>query len=151
MPTRFSTKPCLILLLLAAISATLTAATGCSTRTSDRSLVFLDVSQAIDAVRGERRILRSPTAGIWLDPRTDQEFAAGHIPGAIHMPLERIRQEHRQLNEFDVIVVYGNDFNSPRAAAASKTLLELGHTDVRTLRGGLKAWEQAGNTVESSG
>lgn len=122
---------------------------GCSTKTSDRHLVFLDASEAMDAVRGQRRMLGGSTTGVWVDPRTEREFREGHIAGAIHMPLERVREDHRQLRQYDVIVVYGNDFNSPRAAAVSKTLMELGHRDVRTLRGGLKAWKDAGHPEET--
>lgn len=140
-----------LILLLTATFCLVSLTAGCATKTSDRDLVFLDVSEAIDAVRGQRRPLRSPTSGVWLDPRTAQEYRDGHIPGAIHMPLERVRDEHRQLRDYDVIVVYGNDFNSPRAAAVSKTLIELGHRDVRTLRGGLKAWKESGQQVQTGG
>lgn len=123
---------------------------GCTTRTSDRDLVFLNPAEALEAVQGERRMLRGSTTGVWLDPRTDREYREGHIPGAIHMPMQRVREDHASLREYDVIIVYGNDFNSPRATAVSKTLLELGHRDVRTLRGGLKAWKEAGHSLQTS-
>ncbi len=95
-------------------------------------------------------MLRGATTGVWLDPRTDDEYRKEHIPGAVHLPMQRVREDHSILRQYDVIVVYGNDFNSPRATAVSKTLMELGHRDVRTLRGGLKAWKEAGNPTESS-
>lgn len=120
---------------------------ACSTKTSDRHLVFLDVSQAIDAVREQRRPLGGTTTGIWVDARTELDYNVGHIPGAIHLPLERVREEHQPLREYTTIVVYGSAYNSPRASAVSKLLMELGHKDVRILRGGFKSWKDAGHRV----
>lgn len=133
------------------VLAGFTLSVGCASKTSDSSLVFLNPNEGIDAVREQRRMmgLAKPSSGVWLDPRTDKEYREGHIPGAVHLPMQRIREEHNALREYSVIVVYGSDYNSPRATAASKTLLELGYDDVRTLRGGLKAWTDAGHSVES--
>ena len=47
------------------------------------------------------------------------------------------------------MIVYGNDYNDPVADGMSKRLIELGHKDVRTLMGGLRAWKADGYAVES--
>jgi rhodanese-related sulfurtransferase len=123
---------------------------GCSNKTSDRSLVFVQPADAELLVQGKRGLLGlgGEVRGVWLDPRSRVDYLAGHIPGAVHLPFEDLRSEHAGLDQYDVIIVYGDDYNSPVALAASKTLIELGFKDVRTLRGGLRAWEDAGNPIE---
>lgn len=123
---------------------------GCSApKTSDRDLSYVDVGEArglIDSTGSGW--LRRSTRAAWVDPRSEREFNEGHIPGAVHLPLDRARDDHRSLRDYTTLIVYGNDFNSPRANAMSKLLIELGHGDVRTLRGGLRAWNAAGYTVD---
>ena len=63
------------------------------------------------------------------------------------MPLERLQSDYLELNQYHVLVVYGNDYNDPVAVAASKSLIELGF-EVRTLRGGLRAWTADGRELE---
>jgi 3-mercaptopyruvate sulfurtransferase SseA len=123
---------------------------GCTKKTSDRSLVFVGPADAEQLLRGKRGVLGlgGTARGVWLDPRARIEYLDGHIPGAMHIPFENLRSEHSGLDEYDVIIVYGKDYNSPVALGASKTLMELGFKDVRTLRGGLRAWEAAGNAIE---
>ena len=123
---------------------------GCtSAKTSDRSIVYVEAADALALSQGEARLfgLAPATRSVYVDARTETEYREAHLPGAVHLPIEDAREQHRPLREFDVLIVYGNDFNSIRADALSKTLIELGH-DVRTLRGGLRAWRDAGNPVE---
>jgi rhodanese-related sulfurtransferase len=123
---------------------------GCENTTSDRDLQFVgpDEAEALLARRGSILNLRNRTDGIFLDPRYRAEFDAGHIPGAVHLPFERVRVEYKSLTDHSAIIVYGTGFNSPVANSASKTLIELGVKNVHTLQGGLDAWERAGNAVD---
>lgn len=123
---------------------------GCAKRTSDRSLVFVEPADAEQLLRGKRGVLGlgGESRGVWVDPRTRIDYINGHIPGALHIPFEDLRSEYARLEGYDVIIVYGDDYNSPVALAASKTLMELGFEDVRTLRGGLRIWQTTGNTIE---
>jgi len=124
---------------------------GCtSPRTSDRDIVFVNNEEASAALEPRSRTLRlggSRKHGIFIDPRTRGEFIAGHIPGALHVPFERLRDRAGELTEWEPLIVYGPDATSPLAVAASKVLLELGHRDVRTLRTGFRGWRDAGLDV----
>jgi rhodanese-related sulfurtransferase len=123
---------------------------GCDAtqRISDRDLVFVSVEEAQQVVQGQRRsVFAAPTPGAWVDARRIDEYRNSHIPGAVHLPLERARDGHERLYQFSVLIVYGSDFSGSRADAVSKILLELGHRDVRTLRGGMRAWQEAGLPV----
>lgn len=74
-----------------------------------------------------------------LDVRTPEEFAAGHIPGALNIPNETIgTDEIPQLPEKDQrIYVYCRSGN--RSKQASEKLVALGYTDIVEI-GGIMDW-----------
>jgi len=76
---------------------------------------------------------------IILDVRTEQEFAAGHIPGAILVPNETIgTKEIPQLPDKDqLIMVYCRSGN--RSKQASGKLVQLGYTNIVEF-GGINSW-----------
>ena len=122
---------------------------GCQgNRTSDRSIEFVSVEET-EALSGTRTsIFGKKSQGVCIDPRAEFEYRKGHIPGAIHVPYEDVRSRQQELRSYDTIVVYGTEYGSTIAQAMSKTLIELGFNDVRTLRGGLRAWEATGRKVD---
>ena len=81
---------------------------------------------------------------IILDVRTHEEFAAGHIPGAIVVPNETIgTEEIAQLPDKDqLIMVYCRSGN--RSKQASDKLVKLGYTNIIEF-GGINSWP--GETV----
>ena len=81
---------------------------------------------------------------IILDVRTEQEYAAGHIPGAIVVPNETIgTEEIPQLPDKDqLIMVYCRSGN--RSKQASDKLVKLGYTNIVEF-GGIIDWP--GETV----
>ena len=88
-------------------------------------------------------------ADLLLDVREADEYANGHIPGAIHMSrglLEFKLSNDPNLSARDLkIVLYCK--NSGRAALASKSLHEMGYMNVQSIAGGFDAWAQAGNHI----
>ena len=76
---------------------------------------------------------------IILDVRTQQEYAAGHIPGAIVIPNETIgTQEIPQLpDKHQLIMVYCRSGN--RSKQASDKLVKLGYTNIVEF-GGIIDW-----------
>ncbi|MHC5112988.1 MAG: rhodanese-like domain-containing protein [Planctomycetota bacterium] len=133
--------------LLAMILLLLPAGCG-APKISDRDLVFVNSGEANRLATRERPILGG-TQGVWVDPRTDIEFRSGHIAGALNIPLEQAETHLRELESYETVIVYGETYNDPVALAMSKTLLGMGLKDVRTLRGGLRAWQEAGNELET--
>ena len=79
-----------------------------------------------------------------LDVRTEQEYAAGHIPGAIVVPNETIgTEEIAQLPDKEqLIMVYCRSGN--RSKQASDKLVKLGYTNIIEF-GGINSWP--GETV----
>lgn len=84
-----------------------------------------------------------------LDVREADEYANGHIPGAIHMSrgmLEFKLSGNPGLSARDLkIVLYCK--TSGRAALASKALHEMGYLHVESIAGGFDAWVAAGNPI----
>ncbi|MHC4102936.1 MAG: rhodanese-like domain-containing protein [Planctomycetota bacterium] len=139
---------------VAVILATVTVGSmiGCMERkTSDRDLVLIDTTEATTLVEGRKKLLglAGATSGAWVDPRGERAYREGHIPGAINLPFQYIATRHQELKGYDVLIVYGNGYKDPIAEAMSKRLMELKHKDVRTLRGGLRAWTEAGLELET--
>ncbi len=86
-----------------------------------------------------------------LDVREPGEYAAGCLPGAIHIPrgvLEFNIESHPvfQGRREAQILVYCQ--SGGRSALASETLQKLGFTKVCSLAGGFKAWREAGLPVD---
>lgn len=137
---------------LVCAAAIFAALPGCAASSSDKVLSPVTAAEAQELVSGRKKLLgiAGTTTGVWVDSRPEADYRAGHIPGAISLPYERVTLDHKMLEKYDVIIVYGADYGDTRANAMSKRLKELGHDDVRTLTGGLRAWKQDGNPVETS-
>ena len=122
---------------------------ACSNTSSDKVLNPINVMDAQQLANGGKKILGigGEANAAWVDSRPESEYRAGHIPGAVNLPYERVSLDHKMLQTYDVIIVYGADYGDTRANAMSKRLMELGHDDVHTLTGGLRAWKTAGNEV----
>lgn len=133
-----------------ALIAFLACTLGCQGTTSDKDVRFVDVAGAEKLVRGSRGVLgMGQSNGVYVDPRGLSEFNTGHIPGAVNLPFVDVQQEHKKLNDYAVIIVYGTDYGDEIGKIMAKRLIALKHGDVLVLDGGLRAWEQAGNPVET--
>jgi rhodanese-related sulfurtransferase len=119
--------------------------------TTDKNIDYINTVDAQELVHGKKKLLgiAGTSKAVWLDPRTTTEFRAEHIPGAINLPYQDLTEEFTTLKVYDIVIVYGKDYNDPVADGYSKSLIELGHRDVRTLSGGLRAWKDDGNPVET--
>ena len=88
-------------------------------------------------------------AAVVLDVREADEYAAGHIPGAIHISrgmLEFKLSNSPQLSARDLkIVLYCK--TSGRAALAACALQDMGYLQVKSIAGGFDAWAGAGKPV----
>lgn len=88
-------------------------------------------------------------ADVLIDVREADEYAVGHVPGAVLIPRGLLEfrmsntpaMESRGLN----IVLYCK--TSGRAALAACALQDMGYLNVRSIAGGFDAWQQAGKPV----
>jgi rhodanese-related sulfurtransferase len=125
---------------------------------------------AADLVARARKSIREVTPGeirdrlgaaALIDVREPQEYATGHLPGAVNIP--------RGMLEFEIstnphvggvtdpaladrsrhIVVYC--LSGGRAALAAAVLQELGYTNVDSIQGGIRACAEAGLELTTHG
>ncbi len=84
---------------------------------------------------------------VFLDVRQPQEYNLMHIPGAILIPLNTLKEETQEkLGDPDSsILVYCSI--GGRSLEATKILKNLGYTKVVNLRGGIIEWKKKGYPV----
>jgi rhodanese-related sulfurtransferase len=82
-----------------------------------------------------------------IDVRDADAFMAGHIPGAIHIPLARIEGEIPYLPRTKAIVTYCTWPAEESSAGAALILEHGGINNVSALKGGFHAWQDGGNPV----
>ncbi len=75
-----------------------------------------------------------------LDVCTNKEYDNGHIPGAVHVPLQEIGNRIKKLKKDKEIVVYCQHGN--RSIWAIKRLIGMGYTNLHNLKGGYRAWKR---------
>lgn len=114
---------------VAALLAALLAACGVSSKTSYRQITADEAAQ----------MMQEETGFVLLDVRTQEEYASGHIPGAICIPNETIGSEEiPELPDKDqLILVYCRSGNRSKTAASA--LAELGYTNIFEF-GGISTW-----------
>ena len=85
---------------------------------------------------------------ILLDVRSAEEFAEGHIPGAINIPHEEIDTYLESLSDYKnkPVVVYCR--SGRRAKIAMDVLKKHNFTDLRHLEGDMMGWHDAGFPVD---
>jgi glyoxylase-like metal-dependent hydrolase (beta-lactamase superfamily II)/rhodanese-related sulfurtransferase len=98
----------------------------------------------------ERRIAARPNDFVILDVREKDAYAAGHVPGAIHLPRGQLElRVNEVLPDPSVEILSICEFGKISTLAAA-TLRELGFQRATALDGGMAAWRDAGNTVEAA-
>ena len=88
---------------------------------------------------------RKNTPYVLVDVRTPDEYASGHIPTAINIPLDQITRNLPSPDRSRLVIVYCA--SGARASSAAKKLQSLGFTRVLNF-GGIDRWEGALETSE---
>jgi len=92
--------------------------------------------------------LRADKKSVVLDVRTESEFKAGHIPGAVNVDVNAADFDEKaaQLDKSKTYLVHC--MVGHRSAKACDKLVAAGVTNIFDFGVGLKAWEKAGKPVE---
>jgi rhodanese-related sulfurtransferase len=82
-----------------------------------------------------------------VDVREESEFAAGHIPGALHLSkgtIERDIETSIPDPETEIVLYCGGGF---RSALVADNLQRMGYRNVLSMDGGWRGWTSAGGAV----
>ncbi len=80
---------------------------------------------------------------VLIDVREESEYAAGKIPGAVHLSkgvIERDIEKRFPEPNTPLILYCGGGF---RSAMAADNLQKMGYTNVTSMDGGWSAWNEA--------
>jgi rhodanese-related sulfurtransferase len=90
-----------------------------------------------------------PGDHLLIDVREDNEWAAGHAAGALHLSRGIIEREIETTvpgKDAKMICYCGGGY---RSALVAESLGKMGYTNVWSLKGGWRAWNEAGLPVEA--
>jgi rhodanese-related sulfurtransferase len=97
-------------------------------------------------VDGAQRLVENGAA--LIDVREDNEFEAGHAAGAKHMGRGIIERDIVQTfpdKATEIVLYCGGGY---RSALAADMLDKMGYTNVWSMDGGWKAWQDSGAPIE---
>ena len=80
-------------------------------------------------------------AAQWIDVRSAAEFAAGHIPGAINIPMDQVESRLADLQADKPVVLICHSGTRAGLVAAR---MRQHRNDVGVLEGGTSAWQKEG-------
>ena len=120
----------LVFLLLAVMM--LTACTPI--KENDREVTYLNIP-----AEEAKRIMDTEEGYIILDVREQDEYDAGHIPGAILIPYTQIEEKANEMltDKEQLLLVYCR--SGRRSKIAAEALVELGYTNIKEF-GGILDW-----------
>lgn len=111
---------------------------------------FLSVKDSLEPVPREELLERTRQGRVTvLDVRPPEEFAAGHVPGAVNVPLSELEAHLQDLDSAQEVVAYCRGPHCVLAFDAVKQLREKG-LKARRLEDGFPEWKQAGLPVETT-
>jgi rhodanese-related sulfurtransferase len=85
-----------------------------------------------------------------IDVREESEYAADHLPGALHLGkgiIERDVEERVPDPATPMVLYCGGGF---RSALAADNLQEMGYTRVLSMDGGIRGWREKGFPLTKS-
>ncbi len=99
-------------------------------------------------VTGYKAMLTRGETPVLVDTREDNEFAAGHVKGAVHLSrgiIERDIEIKYPDKSMPLVLYCGGGF---RSALVAESLGKMGYTNAISLDGGWKALKESGLDLE---
>jgi rhodanese-related sulfurtransferase len=111
--------------------------------------VVADAKTRIKEITVDETIEQMEKGAQLIDVRVDNEWAAGHSAGARHMGRGVIERDIVQTfpdKSKELILYCGGGY---RSALATDMLQKMGYTNVFSMAGGWRAWQESGAPVEA--
>jgi rhodanese-related sulfurtransferase len=104
----------------------------------------------VTVAEAQKRLAENADAKL-IDVREDNEWEAAHAAGAMHLGkgiIERDIETTVPDKNTELILYCGGGY---RSALASDVLQRMGYTNVFSMAGGWRAWQEADGEIEPSG
>lgn len=101
----------------------------------------------IENITAQELLRRQKHGQVVLDVRSGAEFRAGHIPGALHIPLGRLSGAVAVLDRDSALVVHCQ--GGARSPMALSVLRKMGFRNVANFSGGFADYQRQGLPVEA--
>jgi len=88
---------------------------------------------------------------LFVDVRSDKDWAAGRIPDAVHIELKKVYSEAtlgKEMKKDEAAVIYCNGPSCLRSSKASAQAVGWGFSKIYYFREGYPAWKSAGYPTE---
>ena len=82
-----------------------------------------------------------------LDVRAPEEYAAGHVPGAVNIPHDQVASRLAEVPKDKDVVLYCR--SGRRSALAGEVLAGSGYTRLQLMQGDMPGWTAKGWPVET--
>ena len=99
-------------------------------------------------INGYKKMLANGERPLLVDTREESEWAAGHAAGAVHLSkgiIERDIEAKVPDKNTQMLLYCGGGF---RSALAADALQKMGYSNVISLDGGWRAWQQSAMPIE---
>lgn len=125
-----------ILIMLLVLSVVLSGCAKKSDMVEKDDEIVTDVS-----IEEAKEIIESQENLIILDVRTKEEFDAGHIEGAIQIPVEELKNRVSEIEEYkdEPLLVYCRSGN--RSSKAVDILVDNDFTNIKHMNQGYMNWK----------
>jgi phage shock protein E len=91
-------------------------------------------------------LTRHPQHLFVLDVRSPQEYAEGHVPGAVNVPHDQLASRLAEVPKDKDVVVYCR--TGRRTALATEVLAANGYKRISRLEGDMQGWAARGRPVD---
>lgn len=109
---------------------------------------FLTVKDDLEPIPREELLSRVRDGLVTVvDVRPPEEYAAGHVPGAVNIPLDKLKSHLKDLQTYQEIVAYCRGPHCVLAFDAVEQLRKRG-IKARRLEDGYPEWKLAGMPIE---
>lgn len=108
----------------------------------------VDGATTIDAAKAKELFDKEV---VFIDVRSNKDWNAGRIPGAVHIELKKVYNEAalgKHAKKDKPVVIYCNGAKCHRSSKASAKAVKWGYKKVYYFRLGFPAWKKAGYPVE---
>ena len=127
-------KQSFVIRALASLALAACCVLNASAQTAPAGIKTVDVAQG-QAMKKQGALL--------IDVREPDEFAAGHAPGSVLIPLGQLSSRLNEIRGYEGKPVVLICRSGQRSARAAEVLVKAGFTSVHNVQGGMLAWEKA--------